>query len=339
MNESICVVLITYRDNFQAYITIVNTLESALHLNITFLIACGNTNPEHMVKILSLVEHYKSRGTDVRVIFEESIPLRLKWAVRNEHQWFIMLSDDDPFTTNYIGNYVKKIRDQSVDLRHVSNITPKVYGLTGKDSLDFFYPNSLTSIDPIGRIVSLLSSSNIGVRYYSAFRAEAVRKVFAERIFFPSYVDQLICLEAAKLGKSISFDGDGTVFYDLSNWLTPRQCLVSDLKHYKSPISIFFHEAYWLRDCLESISELVLSLEGFSFIKAYSTTRLSNSLQNFPIRSAHLKEIGDLDAEIETKIFTRLIEIYQGIAKSHSFKELSENLKPPISAIERLDHY
>ena len=331
--------MLTYRANNQDIANIVSAMQASLTLGIGLLIGCGNDGDEFHCQLMELVDTYNKLGASIEVLFEKSSALRIKWAFNKKYEWMIFLSDDDPFTTNHIENYVEKISDTNIDFSDVTNVTPLFYTLISKSSIEIFQPITLVDGNPLDRIKMLLCESHIGVRFYSAYRIQAIRKVFQSiDIFSPSFIDQTMCFEAAKQGKSISCDGFSTVLYDHSNWLTPLHALKSDLRGYKNPGSIFFHEVYWMREYVRSLDSMQLSADFIEFFKAFVQTKISHAISLYDFRLDYLKR-EELVTDVSCfGIVEELQEIYDRLSDSivwENFKQILDFRPPSTLPIDR----
>ena len=84
--------------------SLVRTASHHAHVRIT--IADGSMDAEKGNWLTQLAAR---SNADVRLIFEADIIERMKMAMNDEKEWTLYVSDDDPFTVNYLEEFVRQM--------------------------------------------------------------------------------------------------------------------------------------------------------------------------------------------------------------------------------------
>jgi len=206
----------------------------------------------------TLRDWIKDRGYhDVRYQAAECMRKRVVMALALPSAWTLFLSDDDPFTIDYLDLLVAGARRAE---RAVAVVAPSHYlafdggYLTGTRTSP-----SILDETPAARLFSMFKArETTGALFYAAIRSEVVNRwseFLAERPFVPGYSDQLLTALAAVSGNVTPSELPIVLARDESNWNTPERTIRSDASLYPSPDMSFLHELFWVADLVELLSK------------------------------------------------------------------------------------
>lgn len=317
--------VMTVRDDFQATANISNLFEFSCNCGVLVLVGYGGKNDSHFAELGRRAEFYNGLGAEIKLYQHESLIERLAWATGHQIEWVLFVSDDDPVTTNHAESYLNFIENPENDLSNISAVVPKTYFVTSNTQLKIYEPENFIHESPEGRLRQLLLAPYVGIRFWSAYRTESIRRTVEESFehaFMPSYFDQLLVFSASLKGDSVNHGGVGGVFYDLSNWATPENAIRSDLRFYANPGSVLFHEIYWARDYRRLLSHLDPEPEFVQFFKNYCLSRIDQSLLVFPLRVSILTS-ASMDIKTTARhSYEAILLIKEQINKSISWDDI-----------------
>jgi len=326
----------TYRSDVQAKLNLINLIEAVKIFDDTILtIGYGGNQSEHYRWIESRAkEVIQSR---IYTLNDCSVRNRYNWSLNHLSDWVFFVSDDDPFSSNYIVEMIETIR--SAHPAAIS-VRPTYYLINNENEVKIH--SSLIYPEPElhRKITAILDDAETGIYYYGAHRYEVVRSIFSEtRLksgFLPSYLDQVLVFYSGVRGDILLTKNPTVLVYDRSNWTSPQRAVLSDLRSYASKISIFIHEIYWLREYLDCLIGIHLDDESLRLMRDYSLVRLSWAIKMFDARIEACPEVSaNLLSELKGAIFNILLSLNS----ESNFAELRAAIDPGVFTTYKTDVY
>ena len=251
-SNKINVVLLTNRSNLLCKEIILSSIDITNRVENIFLTVAYGGFDEVFKSWLTEVRSYKYFRT---VIDTDFLP-RLLEATALPSEWVLFISDDDPFTVNYIQEVVNTCRLADKDAR----IVAPCYYLSITNGVGTVHKTiSLTDDEPSKRYKHLIENPLFsGLGYYAAHRYATVAhwiKFLAGLSWLPSYSDQLLVTLGATSGKVLVAGSLTAIVRDETNWGSLEACFRSDSRAYTPPTLTLYHELFWIRDMAAILNE------------------------------------------------------------------------------------
>lgn len=188
-------------------------------------------------------------GGDVRVICQREIGPRFSAGLTDEHEWTLLVADDDSFSLDYVDVYLEHLAQVSSD---VSMVAPSAYVQRLGEIVQCNMVEKVRAVDPATRLASWVSQRHVqGLAYYSAVRTSVLlewHRYCQSRPYMPSYVDQLLTALAALRGGIDRVRGCSALTRDDTDWAVAESSIRLDMRTYPQADMVLLHELWWIAD-------------------------------------------------------------------------------------------
>lgn len=330
---SINLVLMTIR--FDAKVKAIieaGALASQANPNVRLTVADGSMDIDKAAWIQDLALR---TGADIAFVQCQDLRDRLNLAVQDDHEWTLMMADDDPFTINYLSAYIEKAAKVGPE---VSAIAPSVYlGLFGHSTVARTV-QPITEANSADRLLKLYKQDLVQcVLYYALMRTSVVSQWLDHintKAVTPSYTDHLLTSLAAASGMVVTVDEDSVLVRDESNWATTGQCVLSDMRFYPQPGMVLFHETFWSADLIRLLAHRDDFEHLLPSLKPRVTTLLAKQFKSLELRASMVS----LPAQVDWReLQMTALKIMEAIESCSDVAPLCERMADLAELSDRIE--
>lgn len=254
---SINLVLFSNRNNSLAKQIATACIHASSELNgVSFTFAYGGDDSDYFAAIQSECKKNGSAKGDFHLINNPSVDFRIDSALKIEKEWLAFISDDDPFSINYLRSLAETSSSTKKD---VAIISPTCYPGISNGSKFLRDLSSIEDDKSNDRYAKLISRNDLGgVLFYAMHRRTNFlewRNFIKNKEFTPSYADQLMVAWAILNGKLVTTNELTCILRDEDNWSDANTSIQSDAKNYPHKSMVLFHELWWLVDMQRLLSK------------------------------------------------------------------------------------
>jgi len=224
----------------------VTVAEDAPDLHVT--IADGQEDDHKKEWILRQTKSLANDGRFTYIGLKDVLQRTLR-AVQVESEWILPLSDDDPFSVNFIRTMCGESRTASSD---TMAIAPSAYLSYSSTQLHLFRLKNIGEQEQTARLLTLYNQAHLnGVLTWSVIRRTPFLEWFEfllSKAIWPSYADQLLVSYLAMKGNIVASKEESFYAKDERDWHDPRRAIIKDSESYTEKYLTLFHEIFWSAD-------------------------------------------------------------------------------------------
>lgn len=263
---------------------------------ITHLLRVGETHDDVHVTIADGQEDDEKRRwiCERATLVEKAgrftyIPLkdpteRVYRAAQVETEWILPISDDDPYSVNYLRAACDAARGAALD---ASALLPRTYLCYSSAKLYHHQFQAIRDSDQYGRLIALFKQGQNGLFIWGVIR----RRLFLDWMDFvrtkpiwPSYSDQLCVSYLAMMGKLEPMAEECAYLKDESDWHDSQRAILKDARSYHDRFLTVFHEVVWSADLFRFLRSHGLEDDAVPAVMARAWTLLQNGVGSYQPR-------------------------------------------------------
>ncbi|MDD5558289.1 hypothetical protein [Candidatus Methylomirabilis sp.] len=225
---------------------VVGTAEEATDIHVT--IADGQEDDQKKEWIIRQTRNLAEDGKFTYIGLKDVMQRTLR-AVQVEAEWILPISDDDPYSVNFIRSMCSESRTAPSD---TMAIVPSTYLSYSPTQFNLFRLQNIEEQEQGARLLALYKQAHLnGILTWSVIR----RKPFLEwfeflrtKAIWPTYADQLLVSYLAMKGKIVTGKEESFYAKDERDWHDPRRAIIKDSGSYPDKSLALFHEIFWISD-------------------------------------------------------------------------------------------
>ena len=224
---------------------VVGAAEDAMDVHVT--IADGQDDDQKKEWIVRQTRNLAGEGRFTYIGLKDPTQ-RLLRAVQLETEWILPISDDDPYSINFIRSICGEARIASSDTMAVA---PYAYLSYSPRQVMLYRLRNIEEQEQSARLLSLYTQQLHGSLYYSVIRRKAYvafLEFLRTKTIPPTYGDQLLVSYLAMKGKIVASKEESFYVKDDRDWHDPQRAIIKDSGSYPNKYLALFHEIFWMSD-------------------------------------------------------------------------------------------
>jgi O-antigen biosynthesis protein len=251
------------------------TGETNPHVHVT--IADGQEDKEKKAWIFGMADRLLKAGRFTYIGMKDPTE-RVSRAAQLETEWILLLSDDDPYSVNYVRCLCDAAQDATAE---TTAIVPYAYLCYSPTHTYLHRLQPINEPDQLGRLKSLFTQGQNGLLTWGIMR----RRLFLDWMGFvktkpiwPSYSDQLLVSYLAMKGRLEPTGEECTYLKDEGDWHDPQRAIVKDARSYPENFLALLHEVFWTADLFTFLRAQGLEAPAVPAVMARVETLLRNGV-------------------------------------------------------------
>lgn len=249
---------------------------------------------------------------------------RLLRSVQLESEWILFLSDDDPYSVDFIRTMCSESRTASSDTMAV---VPSTYLSYSSAQIHLFRLQNIVEQTQEARLLSLYQQAHLnGILTCAMMRRKSVLEwldFLSAKAIWPTYADQLLVSHLAMKGDIVASKEESFYAKDQRDWHDPVRAIIKDSGSYGEKHLTLFHEIFWISDLFALLRSNGLEDRALPSLTFRAVALLQGGVAVFENR---LRVLGIEQSDYSREAYTVVTKL-AALAATLAEKPLDEHLR------------